>query len=60
VKLIVVVRYDFDERSETSPIATRIEDIHERLLGLAHADVWVAIGEPCERVSAAVDVEEDR
>jgi hypothetical protein len=57
MKLIVVVRYDFDE-SETSPVATRLDDLHERLDGFGPGRVWVAIGEPCERVSAAVDAEE--
>ena len=59
MKLIVVVRYDFDE-SEDNPIADRLDDLHERLEGFGPGRVWAAIGEPCERVSAAVDAEADR
>jgi hypothetical protein len=59
MKLIVVVRYDFDE-SETNPIVDRMNDLRERLAGVGDGLVWVAVGEPCERVSAAVDAEEDR
>ncbi len=58
-KLIVVVRYDFDD-TETAPIIDRIEDLQKRLDGVGRANVWVAIGEPCERVSAAVEAEADR
>jgi hypothetical protein len=55
-KLIIVVRYDFDE-SEPSPVMDRMDDLYRRLGGFGDALVWVATGDPCERVSAAVDAE---
>lgn len=59
MKLIVVVRYDFDE-SEDQPVLSRVEQLHRRLAGVGDGLVWVAVGESCERVSAAVDAEADQ
>lgn len=59
MKLIVVVRYDFDE-TEDQPVLSRVEDLRQRLGGLPPATVFVAIGDAYERVSAAVDAEADQ
>jgi hypothetical protein len=59
-KVIVVVRYDLDEPGWSDEFAARINDLHERLKGFAPANVWIAHGDACERVSAAVDAEADR
>lgn len=59
MKLIVVVRYEFDE-TEPNPVADRLEELHKRLAGYSPGLVWVATGEPCERVTAAVEAEEER
>lgn len=57
MKLIVAVRYDFDE-TEDQPVLTRVQELHDRLAGLPNALVWVAIGDSYERVSAAIEAEE--
>lgn len=60
-KLVIVVRYDLDEtEAQAQAIGDRVEALRERLAGLPVGVGWVAIGEPCERVIAAMDAEADR
>ena len=59
MKLIIVIRYDFDETKD-NPIAEHMADLDRRLDHIGPGTAWVAIGEPCERVSAAVEAEEAR